>query len=69
MVEIMSKKNEDVKPINIKLDSETKNKFVTLAFLEGLSLQELGVKVIEDVINDNADAIAKAEELRTSFKK
>lgn len=65
----MSKKNEDVKPINIKLDSETKNKFVTLAFLEGLSLQELGVKVIEDVINDNADAIAKAEELRTSFKK
>ena len=66
----MTKKSkEDVKPINIKLDSETKSKFVTLAFLEGMSLQELGVKIIEDAISDNADAIAKAEELRTSFKK
>ena len=59
----------DVKPINIKLDVETKNKFETLAYLQGMSLQDLGVKIIKDAINVNADAIAKAEELRASFKK
>ena len=60
--------SKDVKPINIKLDSETKSKLETLAYLQNMSIQDLGVKIIKDAIASNEDAISKAEELRASFK-
>lgn len=57
------------KVINVKLDADTKSKFETLAYLQDVTLQELCIKLINTAIVDNADAIAKAEELRKNFKK
>lgn len=61
--------DKNVKPINVKLDSETKSKFETLAYLQNMSLQDLGEKIIKDAINKNADVIADAEKLRAKVKK
>ena len=61
--------DKNVKPINVKLDSETKSKFETLAYLQNMSLQDLGEKIIKDAINKNADVIADAEKLRSKVKK
>lgn len=57
-----------VKVINVKLDAETKSKFETLAYLQGVKLQDLCLQLINTAINDNADAIADAEKLRAKFK-
>ena len=62
----MSEKN---KVINVKVDDETKSKLETLAYLQGISLQNLCEQLIKDAIIDNADAIADAEQIRAKFKK
>jgi len=63
----MTKKN--LKTINVKLDSETKSKIETLAYLQGVKLQDLCTELITDAINKNADVIADAEKLRAKVKK
>ena len=61
--------SEKKKVINVKVDDETKSKLETLAYLQGISLQNLCEQLIQDAIIDNADAIADAEQLRAKFKK
>ena len=61
--------SEKPKVINVKVDEETKSKLETLAYLQGISLQNLCEQLIQDAIIDNADAIADAEQLRAKFKK
>ncbi len=61
--------SEKPKVINVKVDEETKSKLETLAYLQGLTLQNLCEQLIQDAIIDNADAIADAEQLRAKFKK
>lgn len=62
----MTKKD---KVINVKVDEETKSKIETLAYLKGVSLQDLCFQIIQDSIIANADVIADAEQLRAKFKK
>ena len=61
--------SEKKKVINVKVDDETKSKLETLAYLQGVSLQNLCEQLIQDAIIDNADAIADAEQIRAKFKK
>ena len=61
--------SEKPKVINVKVDEETKSKLETLAYLQGLTLQNLCEQLIQDAIIDNADAIADAEQIRAKFKK
>lgn len=61
--------SEKKKVINVKVDDETKSKLETLAYLQGISLQNLCEQLIQDAIIDNADAIADAEQIRAKFKK
>ena len=55
-----------IKPINIKLDSETKEQFKTLAFIKDMNLQELGVYLIKQAIQENKDQIEKIQAIKTS---
>lgn len=55
-----------IKPINIKLDDETKEQFKTLAFIKDMNLQELGVYLIKQVIQENKDRIEKIQAIKTS---
>ena len=52
-----------MKPINIKLDDETKEQFKTLAFIKGMNLQELGVHLIKEAIAENKEKIDKIQEI------
>ena len=54
------------KPINIKLDDETKEQFKTLAFIKDMNLQELGVHLIKEAIQDNKEQIDKIQSIKTS---
>lgn len=55
-----------IKPINIKLDDETKEQFKTLAFIKDMNLQELGVHLIKQAIQENKDQIEKIQAIKTS---
>lgn len=55
-----------IKPINIKLDDETKEQFKTLAFIKDMNLQELGVYLIKQAIQENKDRIEKIQAIKTS---
>lgn len=55
-----------IKPINIKLDDETKEQFKTLAFIKDMNLQELGVYLIKQAIQENKDQIEKIQAIKTS---
>ena len=57
---------KDTKPINIKLDSETKEQFKTLAFIKDMRLQELGVHLIKQAIQENKDQIDKIQSIKTN---
>ena len=52
------------KPINIKLDSETKEQFKTLAYIKDMNLQELGVHLIKQAIQENKDQIDKIQAIK-----
>lgn len=54
----------DTKPINIKLDSETKEQFKTLAFIKDMKLQELGVHLIKQAIADNKKQIDEIQSIK-----
>ena len=54
------------KPINIKLDSETKEQFKTLAFIKDMTLNELGVHLIKEAIQENKEQINKIQSIKTS---
>lgn len=54
------------KPINIKLDDETKEQFKTLAFIKDMNLQELGVHLIKEAIQENKEQIDKIQSIKTS---
>ena len=54
------------KPINIKLDSETKQQFKTLAFIKDMTLNELGVHLIKEAIQENKEQIDKIQSIKTS---
>ena len=54
------------KPINIKLDSETKEQFKTLAFIKDMKLQELGVQLIKEAIANNKEQIDKIQSIKTN---
>lgn len=54
------------KPINIKLDSETKEQFKTLAFIKDMTLNELGVHLIKEAIQENKEQIDKIQSIKTS---
>lgn len=56
----------DTKPINIKLDSETKEQFKTLAFIKDMKLQELGVQLIKEAIANNKEQIDKIQSIKTN---
>lgn len=62
----MSEKN---KVINVKVTEETKSKVETLAYLQGITLQDLCGGLIQNIIIENADVIADAEQLRAKIKK
>lgn len=64
-----TKKADEKKVINIKLDADTKSKLETLAYLQDMKLQELCIGLITDVINENAEAIAEVEKTKAKFKK
>lgn len=57
---------KDIKPINIKLDEETKEQFKTLAFIKDMKLQELGVHLIKQAIEENKEQIDKIQAIKTS---
>lgn len=63
----MAKDNRKV--INLKLNPDVKSKLDTLAYLQDVKLQDLCIGLINDAINDNADAIAEVEKARAKFKK
>lgn len=54
------------KPINIKLDDETKEQFKTLAFIKDMTLNELGVHLIKEAIQENKEQIDKIQSIKTS---
>lgn len=54
------------KPINIKLDNETKEQFKTLAFIKDMKLQELGVHLIKQAIAENKEQIDKIQSIKTN---
>lgn len=56
----------NIKPINIKLDDETKEQFKTLAFIKDMTLNELGVQLIKEAIQENKDQIDKIQSIKTS---
>lgn len=56
---------KDTKPINIKLDSETKEQFKTLAFIKDMKLQELGVYLIKQAIEENKKQIDEIQAIKT----
>lgn len=56
----------NIKPINIKLDDETKEQFKTLAFIKDMNLQELGVHLIKEAIADNKEQIDKIQAIKTN---
>ena len=56
--------NQKEKTINLKLDSETKSKFETLAFIKRSKLQDLCEELVKDAIKENADIIAEVESKR-----
>ena len=45
----------------IKVDDETKSKLETLAYLQGISLQNLCEQLIQDAIIDNAKVAANRD--------
>ena len=57
---------KDSKPINIKLDKETKQQFKTLAFIKDMKLQELGVHLIKQAIAENKEQIDKIQSIKTN---
>ena len=57
---------KDIKPINIKLDEETKEQCKTLAFIKDMKLQELGVHLIKQAIEENKEQIDKIQAIKTS---
>lgn len=65
----MTNKKTDKKVINVKLDVEYKSKLETLAYLKGLSLQDLSKEIILKEIDANADAIAETEKIRNKYQK
>ena len=54
------------KPINIKLDSETKEQVKTLAFIKDRTLNELGLHLIKEAIQENKEQIDKIQSIKTS---
>ena len=52
------------KPINIKLDSETKEQFKTLAYIKDMNLQELGVHLIKEAIANNKKQIDEIQAIK-----
>ena len=56
--------NQKEKTINLKLDSETKSKFETLAFVKRCTLQDLCTELVKNAISENADIIAEVESKR-----
>lgn len=52
------------KPINIKLDSETKEQFKTLAYIKDMNLQELGVHLIKQAIQENKKQIDEIQAIK-----
>lgn len=56
----------NIKPINIKLDNETKEQFKTLAFIKDMTLNELGVHLIKEAIADNKEQIDKIQAIKTN---
>ena len=54
------------KPINIKLDSETKEQFKTLAYIKDMNLQELGVHLIKQAIQENKKQIDEIQAIKKS---
>lgn len=52
------------KPINIKLDSETKEQFKTLAYIKDMNLQELGVHLIKQAIEENKKQIDEIQAIK-----
>lgn len=57
-------KEKNISVINVKLEPETKKKFDAIANLLNCSKQELCLKLIENAIDKNADAIANYEDLQ-----
>lgn len=56
----------NIKPINIKLDNETKEQFKTLAFIKDMTLNELGVHLIKEAIADNKEQIDNIQAIKTN---
>lgn len=56
----------NIKPINIKLDNETKEQFKTLAFIKDMTLNELWVHLIKEAIADNKEQIDKIQTIKTN---
>lgn len=52
------------KPINIKLDNETKEQFKTLAYIKDMKLQELGVYLIKQAIEENKKQIDEIQAIK-----
>lgn len=63
----MSNKENKTSVINVKVDAETKGKYETLAYLKGVKLQELTLQLINNAINENANAIAEVQKIKSKI--
>lgn len=64
-----SSKENKIPVINVKMDTETKKKYETLAYLKKTKLQELTLQLIKDAINENADDIAEVQKIQAKHNK
>ena len=56
----------DIRPINIKLDSETKEQFKTLAYIKDTNMQKLGVQLVKEAIAKHKDQIDQIQAIKES---
>lgn len=56
----------NIKPINIKLDSETKEQFKTLAYIKDTNMQKLGVQLIKEAIAKHKDQIDQIQAIKNN---